>query len=265
MHLRKVLSALFIVLFIGALAGAAVCPKCLKQIPDGEKYCERHKAEAMAEEASSDEELKHVDAVITSRAEYLENLEALRDFYEGRGNAQGLRKVQAELEDIKETRQFVYLHWEDKLPELSSTEESAEANTLLLDADKLRKTMNPFKRKANVRKAVETYRQILEDYPTSTASDHAAFGAAEAMASSVFGEYRRAVRLYELCYLANPKTEHDALFRAAQVCDNDLTDYETAARYYWMASKLGVSVYSRQYASSRLKQLQKRDFGTMYQ
>jgi len=50
----------------------------------------------------------------------------------------------------------------------------------------------------------------------------------------------------------------------AQVCDSDLADYPEAARYYYWATTVGRSVYTRKAAEIRLKQLQKRDFGTSY-
>ena len=78
------------------------------------------------------------------------------------------------------------------------------------------------------------------------------------------GEPARAVKLYKLAYLANPGAPNDAVYRAAQVCDNDLSEYEHAAHYYWLAAKQGKSLLTRKQAAFRLGQLQKKDFGTSY-
>jgi hypothetical protein len=87
---------------------------------------------------------------------------------------------------------------------------------------------------------------------------------AEIYSSSRVGEPARAVKLYWLAYLSNPATPHEAAYRAAQVCDNDLSEYEHAAYYYWLAAKRGNSFLTRKQAAFRLGQLQKKGFGTGY-
>ena len=264
MRLPVTMTVFVSVLLVGAVVWAEVDPVTLENIPEGEKYTKRMAAEMIAKQATTADEQNQVDAVVQARAVYVKSLEELREYYKSQGNAMGLRKAEAEIEDIKNARQFVFIHWEDKLPALRATEDVAEANALLAEADKLLKAKNPFKRKENKEKAIALYQEILQKHPTSTAVDSAAFGLGEAHASSSIGKYRRAVRFYELCYLANPKTQNDSLYRAAQVCDKDLTDYENAARYYWMASRLGQSVVSRRMAKTRLAQLKSKGFGVTY-
>lgn len=261
---RAAVQAIVVVLLVGLSAWAEVDPVTLERIPKGKKYSHRQIAEFLAKQASSKREQERVEAVGKARAEYLKQLETLRVYYKEYGNAEGLRKTSVEIEDVRNARHFVYLYWEDKLPELSATSEDPNANRRLAEADRLRKRILPFQRKARMRKAAVLYREILEKYPRSTAVDSAAYGLGEVYVTSVFSEYRRAVRFFELCYLSNPRTQHDALFRAAQVCDSDLTDYENAARYYWMASRMSPSAYSRHYAAARLRQLKTDGFGTAY-
>ena len=259
-----VVSAIVLVLLVSTLAWAGVCPLCLRQIPDGEKYCNRHKAEVLAKRVSSQEEKKLVDQATEARDQHVAALENLSKFYENRGHAEGLRKIQAELQDLREARKFTYVNWEDTLPELSATTASPQADALLKEADALRKNVNPFGRGKRLREAAAKYQEILLKYPSSTAVDSAAFGLGEVHSSSAVGEYKRAVGFFELCHRANPNTEHDALYRAAQVSDADLADYENAARFYWMASSASRSGYSRQVSGIRLRQLQKKGFGTSY-
>jgi len=247
-----------------AVSWAAVCPLCLREIPDGEKYCARCKAEMLARTLTAGEEQKLADEVMRARADYEARLAALEKYYEDRGNAERLIQVRKEVQDEAEARHFEYVYWEDRLPELSATVEVPEATQLLKEADATRTAINPFSRGDRYKEAAVKYRQILIQYPNSTAVDSAAFGLGEVYSSSIVGEPARAVKFYKLAYLANPNTPHDAVYRAAQVCDNDLSEYEHAAYYYWLAAKRGHSLLTRKEAAFRLGQLQKKDFGTSY-
>ena len=264
MTLRKVVASLCAALLVCAVSWAAVCPLCLQQIPDGEKYCARHKAEILAETLTAGEEQKIADDAMRARAAYEAKLAALETYYESRGNAERLIQVRKERKDEAESRHFEYVHWEDRLPELSATTEIPEATQLLKEADSTRTAINPFNRGDRYKQAAVQYQQILIQYPNSTAVDSAAFALGEIYSSSVVGEPARAVKLYKLAYLANPETRNDAVYRAAQVCDNDLSEYEHAAHYYWLAAKQGKSLLTRKEAAFRLGQLQKKDFGTSY-
>ena len=264
MTLRAVAKAVCLVMVLGALACAAECPLCLRQIPEGVKYCERCKTVMLAKQANSADEKKHADAVIEARAAYLARLEDMVKFYEERGDAEGLRRSQAELADLRAARKLVHQNWEESLPELSATKPIPEADKLLKEGDASRKKFNPFKRGANLRAAAEKYQEILQKYPNSTAVDSAAFGLGEIYSSGSVDEYRRAVVFYELAYLSNKDIKHEALYHAAKVCDDDLAAYEDAARYYWLASHKGISAITRQKAAMRLKQLQKKGYGRAY-
>jgi len=258
------LAGLVGVLFLGATVWAAVDPLTLEQIPEGQKYSKRTLAELQAKRMNTREEGEKVDAVMKARATYTTALEGLKAFYVERGNAEGLRKVTAELEDLQKARQFVSMNWEETLGELTTAQKIPEADKLLADADKLRGGFHPFSKTARLREAAELYKKILTDYPNSSATHAAAFHLGEIYATGSIGEYYRAVKFYELSYLANPEGEFDAVYKAAQVCDNDLTDYERAARYYWLATTMGRSAITRQFSSTRLRQLQEEGFGTQY-
>jgi hypothetical protein len=262
---RKVLCASVCgALLACAVSWAAVCPICLQQIPDGEKYCARHKAEMLAKTLGSQEEQKLADDAMRARADYEAKLKALEKYYEGRGNAERLLQVRHELQGTAEARRFEYVYWEDRLPEVSATTEVPEATQLLKEADAARTAVNPFGRGDRYKEAAAKYQQILMKYSNSTAVDSAAFGLGEIYSSRIVGEPARAVKLYKLAYLANPNTPHDAVYRAAQVCDSDLSEYEHAAYYYWLAAKTGQSFLTRKQAAFRLGQLQKKGFGASY-
>jgi TolA-binding protein len=257
-------AALGAVLVTGAAAWANVCPMCLQQIPDTDKYCVRHKAEQIAKVNSAAEEKKLMADLVQARKEYLARLDKLKTFYTDRGNAECLRRVQKEFADFAKVDLFSNVLWETQLPELSATQDSAEATKLLAEADELRGGGNPFTRSSRYGEAAAKYREILEKHPKSTATSSAAWGLGEILSSGSYKEYARALRFYDMCYLVNPATTHDALYRAAKVSDDELNDYETASRYYWLAARMGKSQFVRDHAAARLLALQKNGFGTTY-
>ncbi len=259
-----VAAALGAALVTGAMAWANVCPMCLQAIPDTEKYCVRHKAEQIAKVNAAAEEKKLMAELVQARKDYLARLEKLRVFYSDRGNADCLRRVQKEAADFGRIEPFSPALWETQLPDLSAVENSAEANQLLAEGNELRGGSNPFTRSSRYAAAAAKYRQVLENHPKSTATSSAAWGLGEIYSSSSYKEYARAVRFYDMCYVINPETEHDALYRAAQVTESELHDYETAARYYWLAAKMGRNPLVREHAATRLRGLQKNGFGAAF-
>ena len=67
---RRVVASACGALLACAVSWAAVCPLCLQQIPDGEKYCARHKAEMLAQTLAVGDEQKLADDVMRARADY---------------------------------------------------------------------------------------------------------------------------------------------------------------------------------------------------
>lgn len=264
MSLRTASAAVCMVLLSAAVCWAAACPLCLQAIPEGEKYCQAHKAEMLAKTISSAEEAKLAAATVEARAVYRARLEELQKFYKERGNAEGLQKVEAELAGLRRVPQFSLTRWEEGVVQLSAVRVDEEANALLAKAEAIMAKLNPFGRGARLSEAAVVYREILLQHPDSTATTRAAFQLGEIYSSVHVKEYERAVTFYELSYLSDPKKDNGALLQAAQVCDNHLSDYGQAARFYWMAAHRSDSLVTRQRALTRLKQLQKSGFGTKY-
>jgi TolA-binding protein len=252
------------VLLVSAVSWAAVCPLCLQTMPEGEKFCARHKAEMLAKTLSAGDEKRLVDDLARARADYEAKLEALGKHYDGVGNAARSLQVRNEIKDHAAARHFEYVNWEDCLPALSAKEEKPEATALLKEADTLRTAINPLNRGTRFKDAAVKYQEILIHYPTSNVVDSAAFALGEIYSSGAVKEYARAVKLYELAYLANPKGNLDACYRAAQVCDEDLAQHENAARFYWLAARTSNTVRTRERAAARLVELQKKSFGRDY-
>ncbi len=64
---RRVVASLCAALLVCAVSWAAVCPLCLRQIPDGERYCARCKAQMLAEKLTVGEEQKLADDAMRAR------------------------------------------------------------------------------------------------------------------------------------------------------------------------------------------------------
>lgn len=261
---RTALAAVCGVLLASAVSWAAVCPLCLQTIPDGEKYCTRHKAEMLAKTISSADEKRLVDDLTRARSDYEARLQALEKHYADVGNSGRLLQVRKEIKDSTEGSRFQYVNWEDTLPELAAKDQVPEATALLKDADALKDAFNPFTRGARFKEAAVKYQQILIHYPNSNVVDKAAFALGDIYSSSAVKEYPRAVKLYELAYLANPHNDVRACYRAAEVNDVELSQYEEAAHFYWLAAKTSKDESTRESAASRLLQIQKMEFGRDY-
>jgi len=259
---RVVVSAIVMVMLVGALVWAATCRICGREIPEGEKYCAEHKPGRAAVALATEKEEEFLAEGAKTRSQYIASLKRLRQYYAERGHARGMRNTEAELQGVLEAQHVGAQRWDDEITtQLAATTPTPEADKLLEEGNRLRNSGTPFNRAQYLRKAAAKYREILTHYPQSTAVDSAAFALGEIYSSSAFHEYKRAVKFFDLCYLANPQTKHDALYRAAKVCDDDLGDYENAARYYELAATSGRSIYTRKMSAARLAQLRKHGFG----
>lgn len=259
---RAVAFGLSMTFLVAVVVFAQADPVTLEKLHKGEKYGRHTRAKIMARRLTAQAEQQSVERVVEARKKYQARLEELREFYKDQGNADALRRVNAEIEDLKNSRKFRYQNWEDVLPDLSAETANEKADELLKKAHKLRGGRNPFNRDQRYRKATKIYREILEKFPRSTAVEHAAFALGEIHSSSAIGEYKRAVRFYELCYLARPQSTYAPLYCAARVLDNDLADYDSACRYYYMTSKIHESTSARKKALKRLRTLQEVGYGS---
>ena len=262
---RGIPASIILVLCMTSVVWAqAADPVTLEKLHEGEQYGRHTRAKILARKLTSDTQANKVAAVHEAREAYRKALEDLRDSFEEQGNAEGLRRAKAELEDLENSRHFTYQYWEDKLPELSAEEPNEKAQELLIEADDLRTAFNPFNRGDRYRKVAELYRQILQEYPRSQAVEGAAYGLGNIYSSASVGEYKRAVRFFELCYLAKPNSKLDPLYAAAEVLCHDLADYQNAARYYYVSSKLSPDEDIREDSLERLEELQEDGYGRSF-
>ena len=255
------IAALLASVLWAGLAWGAACPLCLRQIPEGQKYCKVHAAEVANRRTAALKEKDMVETVVKTRAEYEKSLKTLKQFYLDQANAEKLEKASTELKDLHTVRKYYYRQWEDIIPDRIPSKLIPAAAALYGKAEALRKSVSPFGRERRLRQAAVFYRRIIEKYPTSILVDDAAFQLGDIYESIHFREYKRAIRFYERCFRWNPDTPFPARYRAAYLCDHKLGEYEAAAEFYRLAGHKCRDEELRYAARLRWKTLTDKGFG----
>ena len=87
-----------------------------------------------------------------------------------------------------------------------------------------------------IQTAMETFRKLINDYPTSDRIDDAAFAIGELCYDNL-KDYERAVRWYECVLAWDPGTQLPANYRIAKIYDKRLNNKLTALHYYQQAQQ----------------------------
>ena len=255
--------AVVLILLVPALALAAHCIICHKQIPEGEKYCAYHKGMIAAQHKTALKEKEYVDAVIERRKAYREALSKLRQLYLNIGNAERVEWASSELKDLDAGRHYRFMSPVDTLsPDMSPTKVIQVAEDLYKKAEALRAQMlPPWGKEARLKEARNLYLKLIRKYPESRRLSDAAFALGDIMGGMYFREYESAAKYYKLSFQWNPKTRLPARYQAGLIYENKLGEYEEAARMYYLASRQGPDDLLRQQAGIRLERLQRGGFG----
>jgi len=255
--------AVVLVLLLPALALAAHCIICHKQIAEGEKYCAYHKGMIAAQHKTALKEKEYVDAVIEARKAYRAALVKLRQLYLNVGNAERVEWASSELKDYDAGRHYRFISPVDTLsPDASPSKDIQPAEDLFKKAEGLRtQVLPPWGKEARLKEARRLHLSLIEKYPESRRLSDAAFSLGDIMGGMYFREYEAAAKYYKLCFQWNPKTRLPARYRAGLIYENKLGKYEEAARMYYLASRQGPDELLRQQASIRLERLQRGGFG----
>jgi len=207
------------------------------------------------------QEVDLVEAVAQHRGAYHEALMRLKRFYESRGYMTKVKWAETELRDLGLVKQFRYMMDAEVAAEsLRPTETIAEADQLLEQGlDLMRRgghgVPGLFRRDRMV-EAAETFRTLIEQYPTSDKIDDAAFYCGEIHKEYLPGEETIAVKWYERCWTWNPETPHPARFQAAVVHDYRLHDRDKALELYRAAvQRESQHAGNTRFASSRISEL----------
>jgi tetratricopeptide (TPR) repeat protein len=182
-------------------------------------------------------EIDLVEEVLMHRAHYHRSLTALRDFYRDRGHSAKRTWADAELADLNRVRPYRYiLAGEIPSDRLAPRESVSEADALYDTGLALMKEGGhnvPFLyREKKMRAALDAFRGLIEQYPTSDKIDDAAFYCGEIHKEYFKGEEPLAVRWYERAIAWNPELPLPARFQAAVVYDLRLHDRDRALELY---------------------------------
>ena len=202
-----------------------------------------------------------VNEALKSRGEYLERLSALAAFYREAVVKDKLKTVEAEIEALKGRVDLPALKAstvEAYAGALGGKVEAVpDADALFAQAEDLRRDLDPFRRQANLLKALEIYQALVLKYPQSDKVDECAYSLGQIFASSYVGNTAKAAEYYEKCVLWNPKTDKDARFRAAEAYEKARNN-EKAGELYRLAAQDDPVPENREVAKERLKRYAKK-------
>lgn len=198
-----------------------------------------------------------------SRKEYLDHLRSLAKLYREFNLPDKAQAAEEEVEAVERAVRVIpgSAKAVGGVPtgEAVARESIPEADAIWAEAEALRRSPNLFKRKENLRKALELYEKLVLKYPTSDKVDDCAYRMGETYGSPYFESYEKALRCYERCVVWNPETDMDARFRAAEIADYRLNDVPAAIRWYQLAAERDPVPDNRKAAEKRLSRLQERE------
>ena len=182
------------------------------------------------------QEVDLVEQLLYHRAMYARTLKALRDYYVEHGYADKRLLAAHELADVRRIKPFRYiLSGEIPSDQLQPAYSIAEADAMYQEGltllDQGGHSLPFLYRESKLRKALTTFRELIEKYPTSDKIDDAAFYCGE-IHKEYFNENRLAVRWYERAFTWDPQTSHPARFLPAVVYDYRLYDRDRALELY---------------------------------
>lgn len=223
------------------LLGLLVLAGCEEAVKDDPRY---RMDPAMMQKATSEgfatpeaAEVDMVETMAASRSQYLANLEALRKFYEAKGD--DLRKGWAakELAMAGEIPRFQYLMPAEKaMADRRATDSIETADTLYDEAMKRYRSamlLPILPDNAKLRLALNQFNELITRYPNSDKIDDAAYRAGRIYEH--FRDFDVAARYYQRTFQWNELTPYPARFRAAYMLDQKLHDRQSALELYRLA------------------------------
>jgi len=206
-------------------------------------------------------EVDLVENVLTYRAEYHRGLAELRDYYRDHGYANKQSWAEFELDGASKIKAFRYL-LDSEVPsdELRPTEQISEADALYeRGLEQMRnggRGVPIFYKEKTMIQAADTFRELIEKYPSSDKIDDAAFALGEIHKEYLPDQEPIAVKWYERAWSWDPQTPHPARFQAAVVYDFRLHDRDRALELYRSVLKDEAESGSNvRFATRRIEQL----------
>lgn len=197
------------------------------------------------------------------REQYRQALATLLAYYRRYGYFEKARWAQQEIADLRDITHYPYLGDHVMASKQYAPKEAvADADTLYEQARKLHKEGSGLSGlidgKQKIAQALELYRRVIDQHPTSDKIDDAAFFAGQIYASDAYREYTLALNYYQRCLKWNPNTEHPAKFWMAYVYDYRLRDREKAIALYKEVIDSSPNRSNVRFAQERIRQLTDR-------
>jgi tetratricopeptide (TPR) repeat protein len=184
-------------------------------------------------------EVQLVEQMALHRNKYEQYLGLLYEFYDRQGNHLKASWVQKEAEYLKLAPRREYLVIAEVAgPDLRARESIADADVLYEEGMSLMKSgAGLFVNKKKLYEAIDTFNELITNYPTSDKIDDAAFQIAE-IYNRWLGQYNRALLYYQRVWQWDPQTPLPGRFNVARIYDEVFHDRIKALDYYNQAINL---------------------------
>ncbi|MBN2583138.1 MAG: hypothetical protein JXL80_08720 [Planctomycetes bacterium] len=202
-------------------------------------------------------EVVAVERVAVARETYRLALESLKQYYVRDGNASKLEWVSKELSELDKIEKYNYLsELELSGPGLRPTDSISAADQLFKEGmDFKNYPAMPDEKREKLKIAVQKFRTIISDYPTSDKIDDAAYMLGEIYEGWYYNDFARAAVAFERCFQWNPKTILPARIKAARLYDQKLMQRDKAVVLYNLVVAESPIEQNQREAAQRLNQL----------
>jgi tetratricopeptide (TPR) repeat protein len=210
-------------------------------------------------------EVDIVEQMAVNRQAYRQGLELLAGYYLRTGNNMKLGWANKELAALNTMPKYNYIIEAVQAPaNLKVRDSIPDADDLYYDAMQLDKdagTLPILKNQNQLRLALQKYRDVIREHPTSDKIDDAAYRAG--VIHEYFKDYTIALLYFQRTFQWDPETPHPARFRAARILDQRLHRNAEALQLYQQAVKIEGQFDRyrewREFAERRIRELQKLD------
>lgn len=194
-----------------------------------------------------------VEDLLEHRQNYRRSLESLVEVLSAAKDLKLWRRAKAELKDLISVNKYLYLRDADTpSADLRAAERLRNADLQYTQLLNLRQDSKIFiVNHYKTQLALEGLRQLICDYPTSDKIDDAAFQIAE-LCTDNLKDYQRALRWYECALTWDPETQLPVNYRMAVIYDKHVIDRLAALNYY----QRSLQEFPR--GSDRRKEIEKR-------
>ncbi|MCO6438866.1 MAG: hypothetical protein J5J06_17370 [Phycisphaerae bacterium] len=202
-----------------------------------------------------------VEDMVAHRQGYHRGLKRLERYYREHGDAQKANWAAYEMEGLQRVKAFRYLmEAEVASDKLRPTESIPEADALYEQGLKEMRRgghgVPALYREDVMVEAAQTFRKLIEQYPSSDKIDDAAYMLGEIHKEYLPDQDELAAKWFERAWEWDPQTPHPARFEAATVYDYRLHDRERALELYHAAvENESTHLANTRFAEKRIEEL----------